>query len=241
MAPAETGLAAWTRYSTALPYAAERPLDHVEIGPALPRLDRRLIGDVTNKRVLDLGCGAGHAVVALARQGAKVIGIDTDAGQLAHARELCERHEVRAELHHGDLADLAFIPSASIDVALAVFSLAAVADLDRVFRQVHRLLQPEAPLLLTLPHPFAVLVEPVHDGGLRVIRKASGRAPLGVGPMLTYPHQISSLHTSLVRANFRVDTILEPEPVTAGPKLWRTPLGGWLPSTLVVRARKLGV
>jgi SAM-dependent methyltransferase len=230
---------AWSRYSTAHPVALNRSAEHLELGPDLPLLDRRLVGDVTGKRVVDLGCGMGHGAVALARQGAKVIGVDSDPAQLAHARELADHYEVKLELHHADLADLAFVRSASVDLVVSVYSLAAIDDLDRVFRQAHRVLHPQAPLLFTLPHPFTMLVRPMGDGSLRVERPFATRSPLGEGPTLTYPHQFGDVHTRLTRANFRVDVVLEPDPERGAS--WRTPLTGWVPSTLVLRARKEGV
>jgi len=233
-----SGAVTWTRYSTAFPLAADRSVDHYELGPDLPTLERRLIGDVEGSRVLDLGCGMGHGAVALARQGAKVIAVEPDPTQVAHARELAEQHLVRIELHQADLAELAFVSSASVDLVLSAFSLAAVDDLDRVFRQVHRILQPEAPFLLTLPHPFTLLARAAGDGSVRVDRPFTAGSPLGEGPTLTYPHQFAGLHTSLTRANFRVDVVLEPESEPRGR--WRTPLTGWIPSTLVLRARKEG-
>lgn len=230
----------WTRYTTAHPLATDRSVDHVELGPGLPAaLDHRLIGEVDGSRVLDLGCGMGHGAVALARQGAKVIGVEPDAEQLAHARQLAEQHSVKVELHNSDLAELAFLRSSSIDLIVSVFALAAVEDLDRVFRQAHRILQPGAALIITLPHPFTTLVRAAGDGNLRVERPFTSRTPLGDGPTLTYPHQFADLHTSLTRANFRVDVVLEPE--TDPRSSWRNHGTGWLPSTLVVRARKEGL
>jgi SAM-dependent methyltransferase len=229
----------WTRYTTAHPAAVDRSIDLVELGPDLPSLDRRLVGDVEGSRILDLGCGMGHGAVALARRGAKVIAVDTDAAQLAFARALAEEHSVKLELHQADLADLAFVRSASVDLAISVYSLAAVDDLDRVFRQVHRVLHPEAPFIVTLPHPFTLLVRAAGDGSIRVERPFTARSPLGEGASLTYPHQFGDVHTSLTRANFRVDTVLEPEGDSRGP--WRSATTGWVPSTLVIRARKQGI
>jgi SAM-dependent methyltransferase len=231
--------AGWTRYSTAHPIATERSIEQVELGPDLPALDRRLVGDVDGKRILDLGCGMGHAAVALARRGAKVIAVDSDGAQLALARQLADEHSVKLELHQVDLADLAFVRSASVDLVVSVYALAAVDDLDRVFRQVHRVLHPEAPFILTLPHPFTLLVRAAGDGSIRVERPFSTKAPIGDGATLTYPHQFGDVHTSLTRANFRVDTVLEPEAEARGT--WRTATTGWIPSTLVLRARKEGI
>jgi hypothetical protein len=108
-----------------------------------------------------------------------------------------------------------------------------------VFRQVHRVLHPEAPFVITLPHPFTLLVRAAGDGSLRVERPFTARAPFGDGAGLTYPHQFSDVHTSLTRANFRVDTVLEPENDPRGS--WRNATTGWIPSTLVIRARKEGI
>ena len=41
------------RYSTAHPYAVGRPTSHVELGPDLGRVDRRILGEVAGKRVVD--------------------------------------------------------------------------------------------------------------------------------------------------------------------------------------------
>jgi SAM-dependent methyltransferase len=228
----------WTRYTTAFPTAKNRPLDYVELGPDVPSLDRRLIGAVDGKRVVDLGCGMGHGAIALAKQGAKVFAVDPDAAQLTHVRELAEREGVRVEVHQSDLADLAFLRNTSIDLIVSAFALSAVDDLDRVLRQAHRVLHTNASFIVSLPHPLATLIQQAADGSLRMGRRFRDRTPLGEGASLTYPHQIGELHSSFARANFRVDVLLEPES-TSGP--WRSPLTGWVPSTLVLRARKEGV
>jgi len=229
----------WTRYSTAFPFAAERPTDFVALGPDLASLDRRLFGDLSGKRVVDLGCGMGHGSVALARQGAKVIAVDPDPAQLAHARALADEHQVKLELHHADLADIAFCRSATVDLLVSAYALAGVEDLDRVFRQAHRVLHPDAPMVFSLPHPFTTMLRLAGDGSIRVARAANSRLPLGEGPMTTYPHQFADLHTSLTRANFRMDVVLEPDPDPRTQAF--NPAAGWLSTSLVIRARKEGI
>ncbi|MER3453175.1 MAG: SAM-dependent methyltransferase, partial [Acidimicrobiia bacterium] len=51
---------------------------------------------------------------------------------------------------------------------------------------------------------------------------------------------LADLFTALVRANFRVDTLLEPEPARTRSADWRE-AALWVPRTLIIRARKEGV
>jgi SAM-dependent methyltransferase len=231
------------RSFTAWPAWAELPLDVVAYGPDVPtETDLRLLGRLEGKRVLELGCGGGPVSVAMARQGAKVIAVDSSADQIGHARRLCEREEVSVELHQGDLADLAFVRADTIDVVVSVYALGMVADLDRVFRQVHRVLRPEAPFVISLPHPLWQAVDRAEPPSLR--RPYWDRSPVawtdGGESGEDHPLTIADLFTSLTRANFRVDTLLEPEPRPGARSRWWQTAMGWVPSTLVVRARKVG-
>ena len=80
--------------------------------------------------MLDLGCGAGAASVALARRGARVIAVEASTARLAQARPAADLAEVKIEFHHSDLADLAFVRADSIELVIAVYSLAGVQDLE---------------------------------------------------------------------------------------------------------------
>jgi SAM-dependent methyltransferase len=159
----------------------------------------RLLGDVTGRRILELGFAVSCSSVELAGRGAVVIGVDPSPARVAAVREVAARESVRLELHEADLADLAFVRAESIDAVVSDGAFDDVPDLDRVFRQTHRVLRPDGLLLFTLPHPVA------------------GPTPYFEG------RTFGSLFGSLQRANFRLDTLLEPAP------------------HLVVRARKLGL
>jgi len=234
------------RSFTAWPAWADLSLDVVNYGPDIPtEADLRLLGPLDGKRVLELGCGGGPMAVAMAKQGARVIAVDESTEQVAHARQLAEREEVKVELHQGDLADLAFVRADTIDAAISVYSLGAVADLARVFRQVHRVLRPEAALVLSLPHPAFRAIDRT-DKPPVVQRKYFDSSPLpwsiGADSGNDYPVTIGELFTTLTRANFRVDALLEPEPTKAGhrSRYW-TETMQWVPATLIVRARKQGI
>ncbi|WP_334144577.1 class I SAM-dependent methyltransferase [Rhabdothermincola sp.] len=223
--------------SAVFPTSMSLPSDVVSYGPNIPtEAAFRLLGHVEGKRVLELGCGAGQAAIALARQGAHVIAVDPSHRRLDQARNACEREEVRVELHQSDLAELAFVRADTIDVAVSVFALASVADLDRVFRQVHRVLRTGCPLVFSLPHPALRVAE----GGSYFDRSPS---PWDTGDAAgqEQPRTIGEVFTSLTRANFRVDALLEPEPVDRPRSpLWK-PAMERAPATLLIRGRKEGI
>ena len=200
-----------------------RPLDYVEFGPGLGSdVDRRLIGDARGKRVLDLGCGAGHTAVGLAERGARVIATDNDPGQLFSARALAQQSSVTVEFHEAGPAELAFVRADQIDIAVSVWALSLVDDLDRVFRQVHRVLRPNAHLIVALPHPAALCADPVDP--TRTVR--SWRTDEKIGER--HVHTAEGLVTAMSRSNFAVDVLLERH------------AGGPTPATLLARARRLG-
>lgn len=239
--------AAWDRHSAAYQAGARLPTDVAHYGPDIgSEADYRLLGDLKGKRVLELGCGGAQCSIAFAKQGAIAIGVDFSGEQLAFARRLCEKEGVKVELHHGDLADLAFLRADSIDVVFSAYALGYVDDLSRVFRQVHRILKTGAPLVFSLPHPaYDTIDDDDAEEPLLVRRSYFDQAPIdyewnGVG-FTDYHHTLSDLFMGLTRTSYRVDTILEPEPLPSGPRSqhWREAFR-MLPRTLIVRARKEG-
>ena len=218
-------------------FALGRLLGHVLGG--LGRVPRgRLLGHVERKRVLELGCGDGTRAVDLARRGATVIAVDPDARAVLATRHRAEAAEVRIEVHTGDLADLAFLRGDSVDVAFSEGSLAALADLGRVLRQVQRVLRAGAWFAFSLPHPSAACLAAGTDadGALALDQPRLDRSYFDdVVPGTTvHPHRIADVFALLGRVGFRVDTLLEPEPPATARG--RAPF----PDTVVWRARKVG-
>lgn len=200
----------------------DRPIDLVDLGSGVePALDRRLIGYVSGRRVLELGCGAGHAAVGLALRGARVTATDEDVKQIRAARELAVQHETTVEFHQTQLAELAFMTADQIDLAISVTSLSFVEDLDRVVRQVHRVIKPGGHLLISVPHPAALCADPKNPA-VTTEAWTSNRSVRG-----RYIHGVESIVSSMCRAKFVVDNLLE-----------RHVDDNLLPTTLIARGRK---
>jgi ubiquinone/menaquinone biosynthesis C-methylase UbiE len=201
------------------------------VNDSLTEQEARLLGDVKGKRVLDLGYGGGGAAVAFAQQGAIVIALDSTDAHLLRARERADAAEVKVEWRIGDLADLAFLRAESIDAAFSGAAVATVSDAARLFRQVQRVLKPNAPFVFSYEHPMSLCVD---DTGT-VTRSYFDPGPVDVvrgdEPARVYVRDLSEVFTELGRAGFRVDTLLEPRPDAPEARV---------PATVVWRARKEG-
>ncbi len=232
------------------PHGVDPSTDQVQFGPDLDdNAIGRLIGSsgpMDGRRVLVLGCGSGTSAITLARKGARVIAVEASTARLTQARAAADVADARIEFHHSDLADLAFVRADSIELVVAVYSLSGVQDLGRVFRQLHRIMKPEAALVLSLPHPFSMMLEADEEEAASPYLTRSAWAdqvvPWRVGgdEGVSHVHQISDLFMTLIRSNFRVDAMLEPSAVEGRRSAHWSPLADWLPSTVIVRARKHG-
>ncbi|KAF3469916.1 NUDIX domain-containing protein [Streptomyces sp. Tu 3180] len=144
---------AWTVYG-------RRQLDRGYVPPVPGRLEwtpwkgvgpgAEILGDVAGKRVLDIGSGAGHHAVHLARaHGAQVTAVERSPTQHRRATG-AHAGAPGVRFVHGDVVDH-LRTAGPFDAAYAIGSL-AFADPRRVLPALREGLRPGAPLVLSLLH-----------------------------------------------------------------------------------------
>ncbi len=108
-------------------------------------------------RVLDLACGAGRFVVPLLAEGYEVVGIDATRPSV----EAAERHAPGARLIWGDVSEVSSFVEQPFDAALAMELLCYVPDPVRVLFELSEVLEPGAPVVLSVEAwPGAFLTDP---------------------------------------------------------------------------------
>jgi SAM-dependent methyltransferase len=112
-----------------------------------------LLGDVRGKTVLDLGCGSGQNLVAVANRGANVIGLDISPQLIGLAQQRLNDAGKVADLRVGS-AHATQLPDESVDV---VFAIAVLHHLDlKVAREeIRRILRKEGRFILSEPIRFS--------------------------------------------------------------------------------------
>jgi ubiquinone/menaquinone biosynthesis C-methylase UbiE len=150
-----------------------------------------LLAPIAGEHMLDLGCGPGVLVPAIARTGAHYTGVDLSARMLEVARRQHGRH---AEFLLGDATRLNVMPELRANSFAGVVFLLSIQDidpLDAALRSAAWALQPGGRAVLVMTHPCFRM--PRQSGwGWDDTRKLCYRridrylTPLAV-PMKTYP------------------------------------------------------
>jgi SAM-dependent methyltransferase len=120
----------------------------------IPESELGLLGDVADKDVLELGCGAAQWSILLARAGARVVGLDNSERQLEHARRLQTDAGVDFPLVHAS-AEAVPLQDASFDLVFCDHGALTFADPYRVVPEVGRLLRPGGVFAFSHQTPLA--------------------------------------------------------------------------------------
>jgi len=124
----------------------------------IPEHRVRLLGPLRGKDVLELGCGAGWWSIALARQGARVVGLDFSPARLDQARVLGAAARARVTWVSAPAEQLPF-PDARFDVVLSDYGATTFADPRRWIPEVGRVLRPGGSFVFAHASPFRSLAE----------------------------------------------------------------------------------
>jgi SAM-dependent methyltransferase len=103
---------------------------------------------VSEKRVLDAGCGTGYGSKILARAGADVVGVDIDPAALDEAREAAPE---RVAFEMADARKLPFA-DAEFDVAVCFEVIEHVDDPESILDELRRVLRPDGLLVASSPN-----------------------------------------------------------------------------------------
>jgi SAM-dependent methyltransferase len=168
-------------------------------------LDAAEVGSQT--RLLDVGCGAGTALLLAAKRGASVSGLDASEGMLATAR----RHLPDADLRQGDIEQLPYADG-SFDVVTAFNAVGFCDDQVGALREVRRVTAPRGRI------GIVVWGDPARCD-MRYLFAALGPllppAPAPPAPSLTIDEAIAAAGLSVTRSG-EVDTpLIFPDLATA--------------------------
>ena len=111
-----------------------------------------VLGDLSDKVVLDAGCGNGYWVRRLVKSAAKVVGIDESSQLIEIAKK--KKNPDNAEFRVMDLlGDLDFV-DATFDIILSSMVFHYLPSLDKPASEFQRILKPRGRVVICIQHPL---------------------------------------------------------------------------------------
>jgi ubiquinone/menaquinone biosynthesis C-methylase UbiE len=215
----ERNRAAWAEWSKNFARHAEQlwPQEEITWGQCrVPEAKLNLLGDVTEKDVVELGCGTAYFSSWLARRGARPIGVDLTPSQLETARRMQARHGIEFPLIEANAENVP-LPDASFDLAISEYGASIWCDPYRWIPEAARLLRAEGDLVFLRYSTLVVLcLPPEGSASDRLARNQFGLHRVDrVRDSSTEFHLAHGEWIRLLRANgFTVESLVElaPEP-----------------------------
>jgi SAM-dependent methyltransferase len=207
-------------------------VDFVWCPEGLREADARLLGDVTGRRVLEVGCGSAPCARWLAAAGAHPVALDLSGAMLRHAAALGASTGAPVPLVQAGAERLPFA-DASFDAVCSAFgAVPFVAEPERVMREVVRVLRPGGRWVFAVNHPMRWMFsdDPGPDG-LTVQQSYFDRTPYvevdGTGRATYVEHHrtLGDRVRDIVAAGLVLDDVVEPEWPAGRETVW----GQWSP------------
>ena len=118
----------------------------------MPRM-LEMLGYVSGKCMLDLGCGEGGYARELKGRGADIIGVDGSETLVRVARERTAAAGLNISFFYANANDLEEISSTSCDLVVTAMSLMDGEDYPGAVREIRRVLVNGGSLLMSITHP----------------------------------------------------------------------------------------
>lgn len=179
----------------------------------LPESSLHLLDPVRGRVVLELGCGAARWSAALARRGARSVGLDLSEAQLRAARAVTRRARAPVRLLRASAERLPF-RAGSVDQVFCDWGALTFADPRRTIPEVARVLRPGGALVFAAASPFRYLAfDRRRDAQVaRLTRPYFGMHRLEFGDSTEFQLPYSGWITLFRDAGLEVERLIETRP-----------------------------
>ncbi|MFP4567844.1 MAG: class I SAM-dependent methyltransferase [Candidatus Woesearchaeota archaeon] len=137
----------------------------------------KLIGDVKNKIILDMGCGFADHAMHLSKKGyKKLVGFDLSDGLISVAQAQNIRD---ASFYVGDMSKKLNHASSSFDIVYSSLAIHYVSNINFLFKEVSRVLKKGGVFCFSTIHPVFNLMNQSSEGLVGVRRRGVKKEVLG--------------------------------------------------------------
>lgn len=220
-------------------------------GPYTPKEDElKLFGEVSGKRVLDIGCGSGHSLFYMGeRSAAELWGIDISSAQIDNARNFLNKNGFYPKLFVSPMEENPGIPLNYFDIVYSIYALGWTVDLEKTIGMISKYLKQGGAFIFSWDNPILECLEAkdeklvfnssYQDENLIKINK-------GNQPMYLRNWKLSSYINALSIAGMKIEKLIEKtdvevlnSEVTFSEKYYSAYKSKFIPMSFIIKAVKL--
>jgi len=207
----------------------------------------QLFGDVTGKKLLEIGCGSGESLRYQGERSAgELWGMDLSENQIEKTRQLLAASGLSANLICAPMEEECGIPENYFDFVYSIYAIGWTTDLEGTFRRIASYLKKDGVFIFSWSHPIHKCV--VAENDKLVFKKnyfdeSWYSVSLGDSTLSLSDRKLSTYVNALFKAGFVIEQMIE-ESDDDIIQTWDANnefanKAKMLPATFVFKARKL--
>lgn len=181
-----------------------------------------LMGNTKNKKILDAGCGEGYLSRMLSKAGATVTAVDYSKRMIEIAKERTPDN-LSIDYKQGNCEDLNALEDKSFDLIVSNMVIQDLADYEKAFQDMYRLLEEGGSFVFSILHPCFVTPEcgwertdsgeKLHWNVDKYFYEGAYEQGLGDKEKILFFHRtLTSYINALIQTGFVIESIVEPKP-----------------------------
>lgn len=204
----------------------------------------QLFGDVSGKKMLEIGCGSGQSLQYMGeRKASELWGMDISENQIEKTRQLLTASGLSANLVCSPMEEKCGIPEDYFDFVYSVYAIGWTTDLDGTFCRIASYLKKDGVFIFSWSHPIHKCV--VAENNMLAFKKSYFdeswySVSLDENELTLSDRKLSTYVNALSKAGFVIEQMIEEsdDEIIQSRNSDFAKKAKMLPVTFVIKARK---
>lgn len=173
----------------------------------------QLFGDVSKKKILEIGCGSGQSLKYLGeRKASELWGMDISDKQIEKTKQYLSAHDFSAKLICSPMEEDCGIPVGYFDIVFAVYAIGWTTDLEGTFNRIASYLKKGGAFIFSWSHPIHKCVAAENE--MLVFKKCYFdeswySVSVGGGILSLSDRKLSTYVNALAKTGFVIEQMIE--------------------------------
>ncbi|RFB18782.1 class I SAM-dependent methyltransferase [Bacillus sp. HNG] len=211
----------------------------------------RLFEDVTNKKILDIGCGSGHSLRYMAEKRASELwGVDLSQSQIETARETLKG--MNPQLYCAPMEKDINLPKEYFDFVYSIYAIGWTMDLAATFKLIYSYLKSGGSFIFSWDHPLYPYLKS-ENGRIFIEGSYQNEGTVTYdnfkgedAPMVIPTRKMSTYINELIKAGFTIEKVIESDVSESfdsieeevSDRYYSLYKARKFPTTMIIKARK---